>query len=204
MMNRAERERVARAILERSPADQTEVLVAQSDAALTRFTHEVTNQNVAARGVEISVRAILDGQTGVASSNSVDDNDLRALVERAVAIARLAPKDPLQPPLPVGKTAPAPPNAYVDATAQASPERRAAICGALFDAAEHAECWCAGYASTSSSGYTVANSTGALASFDGTDAAAAAPKVPVVPVRCQPRMRAAFGLAARLTRAIVS
>ncbi len=162
---------MARAILERSPADQTEVLVAQSDAALTRFTHEVTNQNVAARGVEISVRAILDGQTGVASSNSVDDNDLRALVERAVAIARLAPKDPLQPPLPVGKTAPAPPNAYVDATAQASPERRAAICGALFDAAEHAECWCAGYASTSSSGYTVANSNGALASFDGTDAA---------------------------------
>ena len=35
-------------------------------------------------------------------------------------------------------------------------------------------------------------------------AAAAAPNVPVVPVRCQPHMREELGLAARLTRTIVS
>src|SRR3954471_23694572 len=37
-----------------------------------------------------------------------------------------------------------------------------------------------------------------------TDAAAAAPNVPHVPVRCQPRILEELGLAARLTRAIAS
>ena len=37
-----------------------------------------------------------------------------------------------------------------------------------------------------------------------TEAAAAAPNVPHVPVRCQPRIRDEFGLAARLTRDIAS
>ncbi|HEY9085960.1 MAG TPA: TldD/PmbA family protein [Candidatus Tyrphobacter sp.] len=170
-MDRAQRERMARAILERSPAEQTEVLIGQSDDTLTRFTHQISNQNVAALGAQITVRAILAGRTGVASTNSVDEDALRALVERAVAMARLAPKDPLQPPLPVGKPAPAPPNAYVEATARASPERRAQLCKAVFSAAERADCWCAGYASTASSAYTIANSNGALASFEGTDAA---------------------------------
>jgi len=165
-----QRQRLARDVLERSKADETEVLVTASDASLTRFTHEVSNQNVAAAGVELSVRAIVDGQTGVASANAFDELSLQHLVERATALARLAPKDPLQPPLPVGKPAASPPGAFSPATASASPDRRAEICDTLFTAAESGKCWCAGYVSTSSFGITVANSNGALSSFDGTDA----------------------------------
>ncbi len=171
-MNGLERERLAREILERSTADETEVLVAASDSALTRFTHEVSNQNVSAEGVELSVRAIVDGRTGVASGNGFDALSLQQLVDRATAMARLAPKDPLQPPLPVGKPPAAPAGAYVRATATASPERRAQICEPLFAAAEDSGCWCAGYVSTSSNAITIANSNGTLSSFDGTDAAA--------------------------------
>ncbi len=171
-MNSLERERLAREILERSTADQTEALVAASDSALMRFTHEVSNQNVAAEGIELSVRAIVDGRTGVASGNAFDVLSLHQLVDRATAMARLAPKDPLQPPLPVGKPAAAPAGAYVRATATAPPQRRAQLCEPLFAAAEGSGCWCAGYVSTSSIGITVANSNGALSSFDGTDAGA--------------------------------
>jgi PmbA protein len=169
-MNRLERERLAREILAKSAADATEVLVSSSDAALTRFTHEVSNQNVAAAGADVSVRAIVDGRTGVASANAFDELSLQHLVERAVAMARLAPKDPLQPPLPAGTPEAAPAGAYVDATAAATADRRAEICGTLFDAAEDGGCWCAGFASTAAAGITVANTNGALSSFDGTDA----------------------------------
>lgn len=169
-MDNLQRERLARDVLERSRTDQTEVLVCASDASLTRFTHEVSNQNVAASGVDVSVRAIVDGRTGVATTNAFDALSLQQLVGRASEMARLAPKDPMQPPLPAGKPQPAPPGAFSLETAHAAPERRAAMCGALFDAAENGRCWCAGFVSTSSYGVTVANSNGALSSFDGTDA----------------------------------
>lgn len=169
-MDSSQRERLARDVLERSAADQTEVLVSASDASLTRFTHEVSNQNVAARSVDLSVRAIVDGRTGVASTNTFDALSLERLVQRATEMARLAPQDPLQPPLPAGVPASPPPNAFSRETATAEPDRRAALCGSLFNAAERGDCWCAGFVSTSSFGVTVANSSGALSSFDGTDA----------------------------------
>lgn len=170
-MNSLERERLARDVLERSHADQTEVLVSSSDSALTRFTHEVSNQNVAACAVELSVRAIIDGRTGVASTNAFDTLALQQLVERASEMARLAPKDPMQPSLPAAQVSAAPEGAYIASTAQAAPEMRAALCDTLFSAAESASCWCAGFVSTSAAGITIANSSGTLSSFDGTDAA---------------------------------
>jgi PmbA protein len=166
------RERIAASVLELSSADQTEVLVSTSDSALTRFTHEMSNQNVAAADLGISVRAILSGRTGVAQTNRFDDESLRDVVARARAIAELAPEDPLQGELPSGGPAHAPENAYDLETAQAGAERRAQMCDAIFREAEGAGYWSAGFVATSSSGLTVANTSGTLASFDGTDAAA--------------------------------
>lgn len=168
-MNSAEREALARRVLARSSADQTEVLVASSDSALTRFTKGVANQNVASVDHQISIRAIVDNRTGVAATNRLDDESLANAVERAIEMARLAPSDPQQPPLPQGGATQAPPNAFVAQTAKASADVRARMCGEMFSAAESASYWGAGYAATSSSGITVANSSGALSSFDGTD-----------------------------------
>jgi PmbA protein len=169
-MDRGEREELSRHLLALSAADETEVVVASSDTALARFTHEAFNQSVATVATEIAVRAIVDGRSGVASSNLQRD-DPRSLVERAIAMARLSPRDPALPPLPVGRIAAAPPNAFVAATAHATPEDRARRCAAVFESAEGAGCWCAGYAATGSAGVTIANTNGALSSFDGTDAA---------------------------------
>ncbi|HTU60395.1 MAG TPA: TldD/PmbA family protein, partial [Polyangiales bacterium] len=124
-----------------------------------------------AQGVEVAVRAIVDQRTGVASGNAFDMLSLAQLVERAVALAHLAPQDPTLARLPAGTPAAPAASAYVAATAAATPEHRARLCEPLFAAAEEGACWCAGYASTSSFGITIANTSGALSSFDGTDAA---------------------------------
>jgi predicted Zn-dependent protease len=170
-MNSERREALAKRVLGfASAADQAEITIASDDNALTRFTHQVSNQNVANSEVSVTVRAILDRRTGVARTNQLDDASLHDVVERAIAMARLAPTDPLQPDLPSGGPSKAPEGAYDDATARATAEQRAAMCEAIFASAERADQWCAGYVSSSSSGYTIANTSGALTSFDGSDA----------------------------------
>jgi PmbA protein len=169
-VTQAEREALARAAIARSRADQTEIRVSATDCSLTRFTHGISNQNVALHNVTIAVRAIVDGKTGVATSNDPSDSSIDALLERARAMAEFAPRDTVLPSLPTGAPTQAPPGCFIDATAQATPDMRAGICNAIIDQAQDAGYWSAGYASTSNDGITIANSSGALASFDGTDA----------------------------------
>lgn len=167
-MQAEEREALARRTLALSRADQTEVLVYSENAALTRFTHQNVHQNVASRDVLVSVRAIIDGRTGVASANRTDEASIADLVRRATALAELAPNDPAQARLPAGGPTVAPPGAYVPGTADAGAELRASICDTYFRIAEREGLWCAGYAKTVATGVTVANGNGALASYDGT------------------------------------
>ena len=169
-MKSEQREAVAQRAVERSRADQTEVRVSCSDESLTRFTHGISNQNVAADDVTISIRTIINGRTGVASSNDTGDAAVDALLAQALDMASFAPSNPLVPNLPAGGPAQAPAGCYVEATATCDPASRATIADAILTRAEREHYWCAGYVSTSSGGTTIANSSGALASFDGTDA----------------------------------
>jgi len=164
-----QREALAERVLSLSTADETEVTIGTEDADLTRFTHEEIHQNVARSDAGISVRAILGQRTGTASTNLLDDASLRATVDRAIAIATLAPADPEIAPLPSGGPTTTPKGAYVKATAGASPQLRAGMADAIFKVAESHGFWCAGFARTQSAGYTIVNSNGARASFDGTD-----------------------------------
>ena len=168
-MDSAARETLARRVLEFSNADQTEVIVSSGNDELTRFTHNMVHQNVAVADTSVRVRAIVGKRTGVSTTNLIDDESLRAAAARAVEMARLAPEDPDLPPLPAGGEIEPPEGAYVASTADASPAARAQMCDAIFRTAEERGYWCAGYATTSTSGVTVVNSNGARASFDGTD-----------------------------------
>lgn len=170
-MHSAQREELALRVLALSSADQTEVMVWNERSELTRFTHNAVHQNVAASDVWIKVRAIVGQRTGVASTNLLDEPELRALVERAIEMAKLAPADPELPPLPSGGEMQAPEGAYAKETADASPHLRALMADAVFKIAEQHSYWCAGFVSTSENGVTIVNSSGARASFDGTDAA---------------------------------
>jgi len=165
-----QREALAERVLGLSTADQTEVTIGTESADLTRFTHEEIHQNVARADTGVSVRAIVGLRTGTAATNLLDEESLRATVDRALAIAHLAPEDPELAPLPSGGPTQVPDGAFVKATADASPQLRADMADAIFKVAESNAFWCAGFARTQSAGFTIANSNGARASFDGTDA----------------------------------
>jgi predicted Zn-dependent protease len=171
-MDAEARRALAARVLARSRADATEVMVVSDHRALTRFTHEFVHQNVDVENVTIRVRAIVDGRTGVASTNAGDDAALDALVQRAIEIAALAPRPADVPVLASHAAFTAPAGAYVEATAGATAEQRTSVAAAIFDQATSNGCWCSGYVTTSDGGITIATTAGADASFDGTECGA--------------------------------
>jgi len=170
-MDAEERGALAARILEHSRADATEVIVNTTHSALTRFTHEFIHQNVDIDDVNVRVRAIVDGRTGVAETNRTDDAAIADAVARAAQIASFVPRDSEAPPLAGPASVRAPDAAYVAATASADADLRAAVAARIFSRAQAHDCWSSGYVTTSSSGVTIATTAGANVSFDGTDAA---------------------------------
>ncbi|MDQ2680399.1 MAG: TldD/PmbA family protein [Candidatus Eremiobacteraeota bacterium] len=168
-MNSEQRERLAHQVLAYSTAERTEVVVTTENFALTRFTHNAIHQNVAQHDVVVSIRAIIGGKTGVVRTNRLDEASLRQSVRRASEIAALSPDDPDQPKLPSGGTAVTPQGAFVPQTAQASAQMRASMSAEIFAQAQAADLWAAGYVQTGESGVSIVNTSGASASFDGTD-----------------------------------
>ncbi|HEY5348514.1 MAG TPA: TldD/PmbA family protein [Candidatus Lustribacter sp.] len=163
------RRALAARILARSPADATEAIVTSNHRALTRFTHEFIHQNVDVENLAIRVRTIVDGRTGVASTNAVDDAAIDAVVKRALEIAAVAPRRSESPVLASGGDVTTPAGAYVEATANATPDDRARVASAVFAQAASNGCWCSGYVATSTGGATIATTAGAAASFDATE-----------------------------------
>lgn len=168
-MDSAAREALAKRVLALSDATQTEVTVASGKNELTRFTRNAVHQNVADSDISIRIRAIAGKRTGVATTNALDDASLKEAVDRAIAMAKLSPEDPDLPELPAGGNTAAPEGAFIEQTAHATPQERAAMADAIFKTAEGHDYWCAGFVTTSASGITIANSSGACSSFDGTD-----------------------------------
>src|SRR5207245_9495394 len=84
-------------LLERSPAQETEVMVTEDDSALTRFANNGIHQNVAERDATGRVRGVKDGKTGVASINQMSEAASAAVLKRAVAMADLQPRSEVVP-----------------------------------------------------------------------------------------------------------
>jgi len=167
-MDKERREALARRVLSRATSGESEVIVLDAEDGLTRFTQNAIHQNIAHQETSVRVRTVVDGRTGVAATNVLDDAALASLVARAASMAALAPSDPFAGLL-AGGTSIAPPGAFVAATAQASPDLRAALAADIFGIAQRDGLWAAGYVKTARAGITIANSRGMLTSFDGTD-----------------------------------
>ena len=167
-MDSAAREHLAQRILGLATHGEAEVLVFDNDSGLTRFTHNAIHQNVAQIDTSVRVRTIVDGRTGVAATNLLDDASLRAVVERAYAMGALAPRDDEAPGLVRNEAIGEQPGAFDDDTADATPADRARIAGDLVRVAERNGLWAAGYVTNERSGITVVNSVGTRVSYDGT------------------------------------
>ena len=75
-------------------ASEAEAVVMREDGALTRFANSEIHQNVAQREVAVNLRVVIGKRVGVASSGRSDDEGLRTLAAKAVAIARVVEELP--------------------------------------------------------------------------------------------------------------
>jgi len=90
-------------LAKKTHAEDTEVHVEEVDDSLTRFANNAIHQNVAERGVTISVRTIADGRTARATTNRLDEDSLRGAIDASLALAGSQPKDPHLLPVPGGQ-----------------------------------------------------------------------------------------------------
>jgi PmbA protein len=107
-------------------ATEVEVLVTGSDDALTRFANSEIHQNVAESDIRVNLRFARGKRIGVASSGRTDAEALRQLAETAGRIAAIAEETGDWAGLPAAGPAEPVEGAFAAATADASPELRAA------------------------------------------------------------------------------
>jgi len=150
-------------------AEETEVHVDETAASLTRFANNAIHQNVAERGLNVSVRTVVDGRTARATTNRVDENSLRGAIAASLSLAHSQPKDPGLLPLPSKQTYRRV-NRFVNATAALSPETRARAVRRACDLALTNGQVAAGIFSCSVTQSAVANSRGLFAAYRDTHA----------------------------------
>src|SRR5579863_6683303 len=105
-------------------ADETEVHVDETADSLTRFANNAIHQNVAERGLNVSIRTVVDHRTARATTNRIDEDSLRAAIEASLSLAHSQPKDPHLLPLPA-KQRYRKVNRFLKDTAALTPEDRA-------------------------------------------------------------------------------
>ncbi len=96
----SELRRIADRVFKISDADETEVEIGVVSDALTRFANNTIHQNVAEQVLAVSVRTVLDGRTARATTNKLDDESLKRVVEAAKSLARSQPRNPDLLPMP--------------------------------------------------------------------------------------------------------
>ena len=117
---------MAREVLTAVEADQAEVMLNGGTSALTRFANNYIHQNVQDTSTSARVRAVIGKKVGVAATDNVTPEGLRAVAQRAVELARLQQDNEAFPGLP--GPAPIPQvHSRLPQTAECSPERRAEV-----------------------------------------------------------------------------
>src|SRR5580704_3506162 len=74
-------------------ADEVEVSFYSTANALTRFANNVIHQNMAEENVVVSVRTAFGQRTARATTNKLDDQSLRRVVEASEKLARVQHAD---------------------------------------------------------------------------------------------------------------
>jgi predicted Zn-dependent protease len=75
-------------VVKSSKADQTEIVYIGSANGLTRFANSIIHQNVNETNAQVYIRTILGKKIGVASTNSIALNDMKATVKNSIEIAK--------------------------------------------------------------------------------------------------------------------
>jgi PmbA protein len=164
MLGKKRIQEITDSILSRSTADQTEVAILAADSYLTRFANSTIHQNVAESNADVRIRCVLGKRVGLASTNDLDPRALERTLDHALAIARLQPENPefhsLPGPQPIAEV-----QAFSEATAGCSAEKRARSVQTLCSVAGAAGVAAFGALTTATAELAVANSLGTSAYF---------------------------------------
>jgi PmbA protein len=153
-------------IQKHSTADEVEVLFSGGKSALTRFANNTIHQNVAEENYGVSVRTVFAGRTARATTNKLDDDSLKRVVQASETLAKVQHPDPDLLPVPGGgdpsrtpRSNPVP-NRYFAETAAITPEQRAEEVGKIVSVAEKRKLTAAGIFSTADFVEGIFNSRG--------------------------------------------
>jgi PmbA protein len=148
---------------------ETEVHVDEVDESLTRFANNAIHQNVAERGLTVSVRTAVDGRTARATTNRIDEDSLRGAIEASLSLAHSQPRDPKLLPLP-GRQRYRNVNRFAAQTAALTPEDRARAVRRACDLAVKRGQVAAGIFASGQAQAAVGNSRGLFAAYRETHA----------------------------------
>src|ERR1051325_9273924 len=143
---------------------EIEAIIGSGEEALTRFANNAIHQNVAERTRHLSVRAVIEGRTARATTNRLDPDGIRGVVEQAIAIPRLTEPDPDLLPL-LEPAAYQARDRYAASTAGATPEQRARAVAEAIRVVEGAGQTAAGILSTGVTTSGILNSRGVAAHY---------------------------------------
>ena len=156
-------------LAKKTHAEEMEVHVDEVDDSLTRFANNAIHQNVAERGVTVSVRTIFEGRTARATTNRLDEDSLRGAIDASLVLAQSQPKDPHLLPVP-GKQRYRAVSRFVAASAAVTPEERARAVRRACDLAIKNGQVAAGIFATGQSQTAMGNSRGLFAAYRETHA----------------------------------
>jgi PmbA protein len=150
-------------IKKHSTADEVEVLFSGGKSALTRFANNVIHQNVAEENYVVSVRTAFGGRTARSTTNKLDDESLKRVVQSSESLAKVQHPDSDLLPVPdscVASAREALPSRHFAETAAVTPQQRAETVRKIVSIADKHKLTTAGIVSTSESVEAVFNSRG--------------------------------------------
>jgi PmbA protein len=146
-----------------SIADEVEALIYGGRSALTRFANNTIHQNVAEENVVVSVRAVFGGRTARATTNKLDDQSLKQVVQASENLAKVQHPDldllSMSSSAEVGPAVQAP-TRHFDQTAAITPEHRADAVRKIVAVAERHKLTTAGIFSSAETVEGIFNSRG--------------------------------------------
>ncbi|MDF1501937.1 TldD/PmbA family protein [Roseisolibacter sp. H3M3-2] len=162
-LSRPDCEAIAKKVLGFATADETRVSIQSGVSGNTRFAVNQVSTAGDTYDAVVTVRSVFGRRSANATTNKLDDASLRAVVQRAEALARLAPEDPEALPE-LG------PQQYRDSdagwsetTATLDPAGRAQAVRAVAEPARGANLTSTGYMETNAGAFAIANSKGLFA-----------------------------------------
>jgi len=142
-----------------SRADETEIVFVGNTSGLTRFANSTIHQNVNETNAKILFRVVNGKKIGVASTNSMAFNDLRATLKNAVEIANYQKDNKYFMGLPEQADY-ADIDTYFDNTAKYAPKERARMVKKVFVRGNKRKFTCAGSYATGDGEIAVFNTKG--------------------------------------------